>query len=79
MAVDLVCVQHCKDDGPDGDCAPSCEDCLCCAHSRVTPTGRTTAITPLPRKGIRVHSPAQSTPDSPEAAEIFRVPKPARA
>ena len=79
LAVDTVCVEHCDDDDPEGNCAPTCEDCLCCAHGRVTPAGRAGAVAPLVRTGVRVDSPAQTAPDSPEPADIFRVPKPARA
>ena len=33
------CAQQCEDDGPDGQCAPDCEDCVCCVHARVAVTG----------------------------------------
>jgi hypothetical protein len=28
----VQCVETCPDDGPDGQCAPTCADCSCCVR-----------------------------------------------
>ena len=69
------CAQQCEDDGPDGQCAPNCEDCVCCAHTRVAVTGRATDPLPIAVRiatGWRGSRPAR--PEA-EAEDILRVPK----
>jgi hypothetical protein len=72
------CAQQCEDDGPDGQCAPDCEDCVCCVHARVAVTGR--ALTPLPIEVCRYRAAIiESCPPEPVCQDIWRVPKPRAA
>lgn len=76
IAVGMPCVETCEDDGPDGQCAPGCEDCVCCAQPRVTLVPPTTAEQPVGTSRDQAW-PEQATPPVPEPHEILRVPKPA--
>jgi hypothetical protein len=68
------CAQQCQDDGPDGQCAPDCEDCVCCVHARVAVTGP--ALTPLPIQVCRHRVVIVETcPPEPVSQDIWRVPK----
>jgi hypothetical protein len=72
--VEVLCVERCQDDGPDGRCAPTCQDCLCCAQPRVYPLGAPAAMVPV-QPVARVAWPALATPASADPGEILRVPK----
>ncbi len=74
QGVEIPCAERCQDDGPDGRCAPTCQDCLCCAQVRVYPAGAPTALVPT-QPVARIAWPAQATPASPDPGEILRVPK----
>jgi hypothetical protein len=57
-----------------GDCAPGCEDCLCCPHHRVMTLNNvpeTWLIDPAPTDFAAVTTPVQD----PRAHEIFHIPK----
>jgi hypothetical protein len=72
------CAQQCQDDGPDGQCAPDCEDCVCCVHARVAVTGP--ALTSLPIEFCRYRvAIAETCPPEPVSQDIWRVPKPRAA
>ena len=68
------CAQQCEDDGPDGQCAPDCEDCVCCVHARVAVAGRPVAAPPVQARRYLV-TPAEASPPETEAQDILRVPK----
>lgn len=68
------CAQQCEDDGPDGQCAPNCEDCVCCVHARVAVTGLASALLPIAVRTYRVAR-AETSPPQAEAEDILRVPK----
>lgn len=68
------CVETCEDDGPDGQCAPGCEDCLCCAHSRVTVAPPAGSAAPIATSVALVWR-EDARPPTPEPHEILRVPK----
>ena len=74
----LPCTDGCPEDGPDGACAPLCDECVCC------PTVRS-----CEQPGFMVGSPQFSllrraterripSPDT-APADIFHVPKPSPA
>jgi hypothetical protein len=74
-AAAAVCAETCADDGPDGRCAPTCADCVCCDHGTrplaavaapadaLAPSLRTLAA------GPRLAAPAR------DPREIFHVPR----
>ena len=69
------CVESCPDDGPDGKCSPTCDDCACCARP-VTPPPRAPAIELLPTViSIAIGGAVPYTPPSPEPRKILHVPK----
>jgi hypothetical protein len=74
LAADLPCAQRCDDDGPDGQCAPTCQDCLCCAHARVAFVAPTAVFTPGEARAIRSLAPDGQPPEA-ATQDIFRVPK----
>jgi hypothetical protein len=74
VAVETACIEHCEDDGPDGQCAPTCRDCACCAQPRIVPpllTGGAVSAAPT----MIPQWPVEPTPDCPYPGEILRVPK----
>jgi hypothetical protein len=68
------CAQSCEDDGPDGQCAPDCEDCVCCVHARVAVAGRPVASPPVEARRYRLALTEGGPPET-EAQDILRVPK----
>ena len=73
------CVETCPDDGPDGKCAPGCDDCACCARP-VTPPLRDTAIDLLPTVvSLAIGEMVRRAPPLPEPRKILHVPKHASA
>jgi hypothetical protein len=74
LAVETACFERCEDDGPDGNCAPTCADCRCCAQPRVPPTPTSDDLIPPAPVARRSWSP-QAAPVSPDPSEILRVPK----
>jgi hypothetical protein len=73
-----VCLEECQDDGPEGDCAPGCDDCNCCTLTRLLlpPPGQAA------RQAIRrapAAWPTEAKPESPDPAGILHVPIGARA
>jgi hypothetical protein len=73
------CVETCPDDGPDGKCAPGCDDCACCARP-VTPPPRDARVELLPTvAAVAIADPVRKTPPSPEPRKILHVPKRASA
>ncbi len=74
IALAAPCVGTCDDDGPDGNCAPGCDDCTCCAHARVLIARPQT--TDAPTSAAVIHAwPADGEPPSPDPREILRVPR----
>jgi hypothetical protein len=74
VVMQIPCVEQCEDDGPDGQCAPTCQDCLCCAHSRAASSSPPPEVVPLElRAGLAPA--ADVSPPETEIQEILRVPK----
>jgi hypothetical protein len=69
-----ICVEQCQDDGPDGQCAPDCEDCVCCAHTRGTVTALAAVLLPAEGRTRRILRAEASPPES-EAKDILHIPK----
>ena len=72
------CETGCAGDGPDGTCAPLCQDCACC------PTLRTGVqvhgvLSILCLIVIAPHLERQPVPRDADPSDIFHVPKPALA
>jgi len=69
------CVETCPDDGPDGKCSPSCDDCACCARP-VTPPPRDAKVELLPTViALAIGELVRHSPPSPEPRKILHVPK----
>lgn len=69
-----VCTQQCADDDEQGQCAPDCVDCTCCAHVR-------SVAAPLPRPSLAPRAERQSRfayeeaePPSADVGDILHVP-----
>jgi hypothetical protein len=75
LAADVPCAERCEDDGPDGQCAPTCQDCCCCAHARIAFLAPAAAGAPAAVRAIRAPAPDRTPPEA-AAQDIFRVPKP---
>ncbi len=68
------CEDTCPDDDERGQCAPDCDDCTCCAHSRPI------AVAP---SGLRLTAGGSEeafegdllVPPTPYVGEILQVPK----
>jgi len=74
LAASVTCVQTCEDDGPDGQCAPSCADCVCCAHSRYT--AALPASAPILANVNASRSwPSDTPPADSDPQDIMHVPK----
>jgi hypothetical protein len=74
VVMQIPCAEQCEDDGPDGQCAPTCEDCLCCAHSRAAFSAAPPDVVPLQlRAGLDQGT--EGGPPEAEIQEILRVPK----
>lgn len=74
VSVATSCFEQCEDDNDDGDCAPGCDDCSCCARvSIVTPD---LAVSPAVALVLRA-TPASSTllPPSADSRQLLDVPK----
>jgi hypothetical protein len=69
-----ACDTPCEDSREEGDCAPSCEDCLCCAHSRVVSLLPTLDLAPVVA-GSAEFAPLAEPVALAMVAEIMRVPK----
>ena len=72
------CQQACTEDGPDGRCPPTCNQCVCCPH--LLP-GLFAAAVVLPQPGpARAAGPGDALvlKSSPQR-EILHVPKPLSA
>ena len=77
LAAPVPCVElceQCDDDGPDGQCAPTCVDCLCCAHTRAAFSGPTWPVRDLGVRA-RILLVPDGEPPQGELEEILRVPK----
>jgi hypothetical protein len=74
MAVETTCLEHCDDDGPDGTCPPTCQDCACCAQPRAIQT-MSAGAAPSQALTSTGDWPAAGPPASPDPGEILRVPK----
>jgi hypothetical protein len=77
LGVETTCYERCADDGPDGECAPTCADCLCCAQPRAPAAAPRIAGLVPPPAVTRPSFAVQAEPAAPDPAEILRVPKPA--
>jgi hypothetical protein len=75
MAPEIPCAGECEDDGPDGQCAPTCQDCLCCAHARAVFSAPAEVMIPGAVRVGRVCA-ADGAPPQADAGDILRVPKP---
>ena len=70
-----ACLETCEDDGPDGGCAPTCDDCVCCV-------GAAAILAEVP--GAEARLAGRREPSAPpvvlpgSAAEILHVPRPTR-
>ena len=69
-----VCTQSCEDDDAQGQCAPDCVDCTCCAHVRSV-----AAPIPMPSLAPRVDRPSrfaheEAAPPSADVGDILHVP-----
>jgi hypothetical protein len=74
LAAGAPCAQQCEDDGPDGRCAPTCVDCICCGHPRATFARPPSMIAPSEAKIAEpfVHD---GDPPQTDLKEIVRIPK----
>lgn len=68
-----VCVQSCPDDDEQGQCAPDCVDCACCAHVRPVVLTRSHPALPRPAEGDAIEH-DERTPLSVDAGDILHVP-----
>ncbi len=69
------CAERCPDDGDDGACAPTCDDCACCAHVR-TVALRASGLGADVAAGAAAHTPEPlAAAPQPFVDEIFHVPK----
>lgn len=70
----MECEQTCPDDDAKGNCAPYCDDCLCCAHlpSVAPPLG--TSLT-APRNSATRSTPLATSPGEAYPRGIEHVPK----
>jgi hypothetical protein len=70
-----VCDEPCEDSREQGDCSPSCRDCVCCPHKRVVTL--MAQAEPAPSLGRALaFAPAVEPVTIAPPAEIMRVPKP---
>jgi hypothetical protein len=74
LAAGLPCPVECQDDGPGGQCPPTCQDCFCCAHTRATFGEAVGVIAPC-LVGLVTCLASESQPPQGETREILRVPK----
>ena len=73
------CTEQCADDDEQGQCAPECQDCTCCAHHAASvlavPSG-----SPLPAPVARQRTEAPTAqPQAAHARKIPHIPRPALA
>ncbi len=72
-ADDVRCEQTCPDDDEKGQCAPDCDDCICCAHLRPVAVIQAPGSVSVPlADALVVH--AEHPPASPYLGEILHVP-----
>jgi hypothetical protein len=74
FAAPVPCTEECEDDGPDGQCGPNCQDCLCCAHPRAVSPVSASAVRQTATRLIRTPV-AERSPPQAELEDILRVPK----
>jgi hypothetical protein len=68
-----VCTQNCQDDDERGQCAPDCDDCLCCSHARPAMLARAAILPPsLPDPVLIEHE--EPEPLSVDVGDILHVP-----
>jgi hypothetical protein len=72
------CREGCDDDGPNGRCGSTCEDCSCCARLGAFAVAEPAALVRLVQERAARRCPSVA-PSSPDGADIFHVPKPALA
>ncbi len=68
-----ACAEACTDDDTSGNCAPSCDDCLRCAHVRPLAVTHRIEVDILAVYFAPLEQ-TQKTPSVPEPAEILHVP-----
>lgn len=75
FAVVAVCVAACPDDGPDGDCAPVCVECGCCANApRTLVASPVVSVLPAARSHRVAAAPAAHLPAR-DPQDVFHVPR----
>jgi hypothetical protein len=72
-AVGEVCTQSCPDDDERGQCAPDCDDCLCCVHARPVMIARPATLLPGHPEPVRIERDEQAPPSA-DVGDILHVP-----
>jgi hypothetical protein len=65
------CAEACADDDAQGECAPECDDCTCCAH-QPAPVLSAPGCTALAAPAARPHTEAPAA--RPQAAHARKIP-----
>lgn len=68
------CTESCPDDDSDGQCAPMCSDCTCCAHPPLMTIASEMKLS-LTMTGSNSPELKLTLPLSPEPDDILHVPK----
>jgi hypothetical protein len=73
------CAEQCPDDDAQGQCAPECQDCTCCAHHAASVLAAP-AGSPLPAPAVRQHTePPAARLQAAHGRKIPHIPRPALA
>ena len=73
------CTEACEDDDAEGECAPECEDCTCCAH-QPAPVLTAPSHAALTAPAARQHTEAPAAwPQTAHGRKIPHIPRRALA
>lgn len=68
------CIEQCDDDNDDRDCAPTCDDCQCCARVSVVAPALQLRPTRVLTQAATIAA-APTLPPSVDPRELLDVPK----
>ena len=69
-----VCVQNCQDDDERGQCAPDCNDCVCCSHARQVVAVPASSTVQWDSRPAPIAEHEEDEPPSAEVGDILHVP-----
>lgn len=70
----LPCADGCPEDGPDGNCAPMCDECVCCPALRSCAQPEVVVLLPA-ASCMTTTAESRVMPAHAAPADIFHVPK----